>query len=328
MRILRLTGLVLVALVLVLSGLVYQLGIGLERTALSPAFYRDLMGHTGLIEVIHARLEEAVPELMVQRMQPEMGQEAPKEVLAAYQEGLSLMMGALVRTFDAGWLEKQLMLVIEDILAFIEGNREELGTVIDLKRGKELLESQLAAALKELSPEKLRALEMHPELVESTAGQLIAAIPDQLQLGELVGDAGLPPETHEILAKVRMVRGYFAWVPYVTFACLFLFCCLLAGIPGGLRWSGGATVVAGAAFITGLLVARDRVAHGFVDRLGEPALVDPGLVTAVLGFVVSRLVRVSLVFVSVGVVLVAASYFFRVKAAAKKRRGVAKPASS
>jgi hypothetical protein len=313
-------GLILISIILIFSGFAYQTCIGAQNTVLSPGYYRDIIKETDLAANIHAGLCETMPEMMLQGMQQDMESAETEDVPEQIKERLSLIAGVLGRAFDPQWLEEQILLVIDDVLALFKGERDEFAAVIDLREGKERMAAYLVEDLKELMPKQLEEMEIQPDMIEPVAQQILLEmdIPDRIHLNELIEDEGVPPEMEEIMTRGHLLRSSSTAVLYIVFALLLLLCCLLAGIFGGLKWFGASSAISGAAFFTGLMLLRHTFVNRFEAGLHGEMPVNPEIVVNAFNYTIDRITVIPVITIITGILIFAGGFLIPIIRAKQK----------
>lgn len=302
MRALKVFLLVLISVILVVCGWLYLAGMSAERTVLSTAYYRGLVDEVGLPSAIYEELQKTLAEIMLEGIAEEMTAEEMDEGMP---EQLSIMMGALTRAFDVAWLEEQFLLVTDDILALVEGEQETLTAAIDLQEVKARFRDELIGELEALPDDKKEELDLPPEAIEMMVDKTLAEldIPDQLNLAELIAEDGLLLQHEGVLAPLQTFQEYFRFIPYLVFALLLLFSCLLAGIVGGLKWFGAASLFFSAGFFIGLQLLRTVFLPPLLASLNGEMPVGPELLRPVAAYTIARAATVPLLCAALGLAL-------------------------
>lgn len=160
----------------------------------------------------------------------------------APEEAADILLGSFARAFDPEWLGEQILVVIEDALAYLDGSRDALTAEIDLTANKEILVRELNSAFEALSDEQREALEIDPEGPGMEAADLVTEmdLPDRLHLGVLLGDDGALSDLEQTASDIRQYRTYLRLLPLVLVLLLVAFGAarraqVVRRLPGGLR---------------------------------------------------------------------------------------------
>lgn len=213
----------------IICSLLIQAGLGLEKTALSPTYYRSLLDDSELQQDIWSRLWTALT-----------GQEKlPGTDSAVYR--------AFRRSFDEEWWKDQLGQAITGALDFVKGAEHQLAIVLDIKDQKAIFRQELLRLAGQPATSKLAA---------SLAGFLREeVVPDSYLLISIDSPADLAPKVSQDLATLQKARLWFRYAPYVAYGLLLLLALFWGGMGSGLKWFGGGILASGIIFalITTLL---------------------------------------------------------------------------
>ncbi len=287
----KIVTLVFLSLVLVLAGTLYLAGMGAERTVFSSAYYHGLMQEVNLSFHLQTMIEQSILE---------MGDDDPE---GPPPQALEVMAEAITSALDPDWIEEHVLLVVDDALALIKGHQNYLTAVIDLEAPKERLAANLASGLESLAPDVLEEMGMDPEMIGDQAGFMVEEMdfPDRLELSELLAEGDGLSKVEEVVPQIQRYRGYLQIFVYAVFGAIFLACWGLAGLPGGLKWSGASVIISGVVFLCGLMGAQGLVSIRLAEA-GEIPL-DPQVLVATAEYTVGRLYTVPIVYTAVGLVM-------------------------
>ena len=287
--------LVLLAIILFVVGWVYCVGMGAERTVLSKSYYQGIFDEVGqVVDAAYDALEAQLTEQLLEEIrQAPPGQGPPEEFPA-------ILVASLIEAFPREWLREQVLTASDDILAWAKGQQELPAMTIDLRENKQAFRDALLANLEELAAD----LEMPPGgpemIVEEIMGEI--DLPDEVSLGELLAEE-IPSDVEETLSLAQNIRNYFLYVPYILFALILLFNCLLAGIAGGLKWFGATILISGGILSAGLLTFQFALLTPVYRAMELDIPVAFDVIKAFAGFTVFRLATVPLIFAGAGLLL-------------------------
>jgi len=266
---LKVVGLILVFILFCLNGWLYQAGMGVERTIFNANYYHHLFQEAGLTSVLH----QGIIDEMSPGTAPGMPPEVEAEIELMWSEALS-----------EAWLEAQILAVIEDLLAVLDGEQDTLTVSIDFSEPKGRLLQEAGVE------EQVFADEM----------------PDEIPLSDIMGaDPQTWQEFLDIASRVQQVRSTLMIIAYVGMVILLLLFILLAGLSGGLKWVGVATLFSGISFLGGLQL------FSFLIRNIMPPEELPEL-QMVLRDLFNSVTIVSLVYAGVGLFLLVSGLVLRV----------------
>lgn len=297
--------LLLISILLIISGWVYLAGMSVERTVLSIDYYHHLANETELVSAVHGELQTAMPEIMLEGMLEDFDEDITEEEERTARTRIGIVVKALTRAFDSDWMKIQLLSVIEDFLALIKGEQEELSVVIDLREQKTAFRQELIDEFETLPEEIREKLDMPPEAIELMADQFLTEmdLPGELQLTELLAADGFSQEVDEAVTVSQNYLTMFSYWPYIVFTLLLVFNILLAGPLGGLKWFGAAVLVFSLTFLVGLQVVRGAFPEPLLGGIEAELPLSLELLSSIVGYTVARASTIPLVSAAVGLVL-------------------------
>ncbi|MFO7952180.1 MAG: hypothetical protein R6U91_05180 [Bacillota bacterium] len=261
MRGLKKILLLLISVIVIITGWVYLAGLCIENTMLSSSYYHDMMEETELASSLHAELKETLPDMIAKEMTTEMEKQLDNTEVSDFEQEvtrtmLELFTKALADTFDEDRFEDQLLLVIDDLIAFIKGEQQELTATIDIKENKEDIREKMTARIENLPPPVKERMEIPDNQTEKFVDEILTKmnLPDQIHLNEIIREENgeLANELEQSISTVQSFRGIYLYLPYITFALMLMSCILLAGLSSGLKWFGAATIFFSATFLLGI----------------------------------------------------------------------------
>lgn len=301
MKGLKIFVLVLVFLISVLSGWVYMAGMGMERTILNNDYYRDILDQGEIFSgILGQGMQQMQKDMQDQSAEEHREAEMPEDIM-------DIISAAFSEAFHEDWFAEQFLLVVDDVLAMVKGEQDGVNAVIDLEEGKERFRDELIVQFGMLPDEKLRELNLSPGGIEYAADEIAGEmdLPDKFVIEDLLEDIINPP-MEIIILNIQLYRDYFLFMPYLVFALLLIFSCLLAGFAGGLKWLGTAALISGLAFSGGVQIFRFAFIAPFIERFGEGIPVATETVSAFVTHTISILSVVPLVFTVAGLLLLMA----------------------
>ncbi len=270
---LKILGLILTSIILVITGWVYQAGMGMERTVFNTDYYRSLFQDVGLPPFLYQGLQElGIPSAA-----------GARGSTGTTREDVTPGEAALMEAFSEEWMQEQFLIVIDDILAVLDGEQESLTGAIDLREVKERLRHAPDAELQAFA----------------------ADWPDQLLLQDVIGtETGAWNQFQKAIFPLQQARRIFRFAPYIVFAFLFLFCLLMAGFAGALKWFGAAALVSGIPFWMILQAGGSLIAALFPPEITNE-------MQPVLRHIVTSISAVSLVYAGAGLALLVVGIMWR-----------------
>ncbi|MBW6463911.1 MAG: hypothetical protein ACNA7Z_01185 [Dethiobacteria bacterium] len=280
--------LIVIFIVLVLNGFLFQTGFSAGRTVLNSAYYRTMINETELASFIHAVVQEHIF----------------REVSTELPDNLALIItGSITMVFDQEWLEEQVVLVTDDYIDYIKGRKDTPRAVLDLRQKKEELRKGIENAL-DLIPGQVISLVGFDSLdLEELAAELVAGLPlpDEVEVQQLLEQQNVSDEFLLLLQNLRQYRTFYTYLPFLLYFIFFYIVYRIAGLPGALKWFGGAALISGVIFSIFLQGIRTYYLKLLVEELAFSGLPEPEMLLASLRYVIDDIAAISLYFALAGV---------------------------
>ncbi len=295
MQFLKTCLLVLIFAALVLTGWVCLAALAVERTALSPAYYKGLGQRTGMASFLYTAFEESVYNRL------------PRDLPAELRE---MMVRELARAFPETWFEEQYLIAAQDFLALAKGRQKNLSAVVDLREGKARYEGELFALLSRLPASRLETLGIDEGEIGPTVQRVLRAVnlPDQLLLPALLGKEGVPGKLETAASLLRKYRWSSLYAPFFLFLLFLFFYYRLAGLFPGLKWFGTAFFVAGTTFFTFLLLLQAALLSSLITPPRSFLPFSTELFAAAIRYTLARSFTAPLVFALGGLLLLIGAF--------------------
>jgi hypothetical protein len=281
--------LIVIFIVLVLNGFLFQAGFSTGRTLLNSAYYQKMIDDTELTSFLHAVVKEHLF----------------REVSTKLPENLALIItGSIAMVFDQQWLEEQVVLVTDDYIDYIKGRKDTPHAVLDLRQKKEELRRGIENAL-DLVPEQVISLIGFDSLdLEELASELVSGLPlpDEMEVQQLLKQQNVNDnEFLLLLQNLRQYRIYYTYLPFVLYILFFYIIYRIAGLPGALKWFGGAALISGVIFSIFLQGLRTYYLKSLVNEMVLSGLPEPEMLLTSLRYVIDDIAVISLYFALAGV---------------------------
>jgi len=303
--------LTLISIFVVLTGWVYLAGLSAERTVFSSSYYHDLSSETELSSALHEELQKTLPDIIIQHMTQELESEIEGNLTVQQQiimrAAIRFVTDALAEVFDEEWFEEHYLLIVDDILAFVKGEQDELSATIDLQDSKEEVRDKIITALKSLPDELRNQLNIPENQIENIVDDALDEIDfkEQIRLTDLLDqyDEGLSADLENTVSIMQTGRVIYQFIPYIIFALLFMSCFLLAGFSGSLKWFGAAILIFSSTFLLGV-----RLFHVLLDPViffnnASGLSFSPETANAVADYTVNSISIIPIISAAVGFLL-------------------------
>jgi hypothetical protein len=286
----RVLVLVIIFVLLVATGWVFQAGISAERTLLNGSFYRDMIERTSLSPLIHAALQE--------QLYSEVSTSMPANLAAVVTR-------VLMTVFDEKWVEEQTLVIVDDLLDYLKGRQDDLTAVIDLRDKKEQLKRGITGALDLIPRQLIIMLGFDPQDLEIMADGLINELPmpDELSVKQIIAGNSEGGNIYHFLDQLKRIRFFYLYLPYPVFLILFFLAIKLAGAAGAFKWCGVAALVSGVTLSLVLQLGRSYYLLPLLSAIVPGWLPEPGLLLPAARFAVDNAAAVSLYYTLVGLIL-------------------------
>lgn len=287
---LKLTILVVIFVMIVFTGLVFQAGFSAGRTVLNSSYQRDLLSETDLSPFLHAVMQEHLF----------------REVSAELPGNLALLItGTLSRVFDQEWLSEQYLLVSDQYIAYIKGKKDSPEAFIDLQQKKKQLQKGIENALDLIPGQIIAMMGFEPQDLKELAAGLVTEIslPDKIDVSKLLEEQGVSEQFSKMLGKLRQYHVHYTYLPYALFMIFFLIIYKLAGLAGALKWAGGAILVSGVMFSLFLQCIRSYYLKKMVTELAFRGLPEPDMLLSSIRYVIDTMAAISIYFALFGLLV-------------------------
>ncbi len=282
--------LVIIFVLLVAVGWVFQIGISAERTIMNDSFYRDMISRAELSPYIHAALQEQLYS----------------EVSAVLPDNLAkVVTRVLVTVFDEQWVEEQTLVIVDDLLLYIKGHQGDLNAVIDLRDKKEQLKSGITGVLDLIPRQVVMMMGFDPLDLEEMAAGLINELPmpDELSVKQILAGQAEGGSIYNSLDQFKRARFLYLFLPYPLFVLLSFLAYKLAGAAGACKWFGGAALISGVILSLSLQLGRSYYLLPLLSAIVPGWLPEPELLLPAARFAVDSAAAVSIYYTLVGLIL-------------------------
>ncbi len=286
MKFLKIFLLVILAIFFIFFSFVYMLGVGVDRTLLNIDYYENIVEEYNIFENLHQNLRD---EFLVET------QESPVD------KETKLVNEALVKTFSPEWIEEQSLIILEDVILYVKGDKEEIDTKINLSEKEDKYKEALIQGFSDLDYINNDIEGLNPEALASEILAEMDFMQEDIYIGEVVEEEA--PEIMEFLDSAKMIRGYFPIIAYVTMGIVLVIMCLLATLPGGFNWYGASMLIAGAKLFAILFLSNHFINSSMIQEVGDIPL-EAGVVASVISRTTSQIMVIPLVYGAIGILLI------------------------
>jgi len=302
--------------ILVITGWVHLAGLSMEKTVFNSSYYREVFEKTGLASSLHAELKANLPDMVADEIAREMEKELANDISdfekEVYRNMVELVTTALLDTFDEDWIEEQLFIVIDDLVAFATGEQQELVVEIDISENKQEIKEKVIDTFDNLPPPVKERLGIQEGQTSQYVEEMLSEmdLPDRIQLNELVteGNNKSTGDLEHSLSTLQGYRGLYLYLPYLVYAISLTGSLLLAGFSGGLKWFGAAVLFFSATFLLGI-----QVFPGFAEQMILPGVenelpLSKEMHQSIVAYTLDQIRSLPLISGAVGIVFLAGGF--------------------
>jgi len=297
--------LALVTIVFILYGMGFMLYTGIGNTLLDQQYYRSVVSNYGLAEMVHEKLQEMIPPIVLEGLTGGSPVTDPKEK-AAVDTQVALISTAITDALDDAWIEDQAVMVTDDVVNLLNGEKSSLSAVIELKGRLEEIEQNIALGLENLSDAELFAMFGAPRAYIPMIAEKIVdtlELPESLVIGTMVEEMapGTLDRVGGYLGTLDALFGILVWVVILVFLVL---CILFWRVGRGLQWFGVSTALTGGIFL-GLLNYLSNLSNleGLTGTASSSLPLDSSIIQSIIGFTFSEMKFMPILFIVGGVML-------------------------
>lgn len=305
MKAFKIIILTLLTCVFIAYGIGFMAYQGLNSTVMTQQYHRSVVREYGIPRLVHGELSQMIPEVVRDGLTGGNPVTDPAQ-RAAVDGQVELISNAITDALDESWIEEQVVLVTDDVVTLLRGERNTLTAVVDISGKLGEIEQNIAIGLETFSDAELMAMfgaprAYIPAIAEQIVGQL--GLPESLVLSDLVDDMapGTIEMIQEYLGTLNMTFGILFWVVFIVFLVL---CMLFWRVGAGLQWFGISTALTGGIFLISTMYLSKLSAIENLSGADFEALPVPSsTVESIVSFTFSKMNQMPIIFIVGGFVL-------------------------
>jgi hypothetical protein len=246
----KLIVLILLTVVFIVYGIGFMTYSGINNTLLDQQYYRSVVGDYNISAIVHGELSDMIPPIVRDGLTGGSPVTDPMKK-AAVDSQVELISKAITDALDEAWIEDQAVMVTDDVVSLLNGEKATLSAVIDLNSKLDEIEQNIATSLEEFSDAELFAIFGAPRAYIPTIAEQIVSqlgLPESLVIADLVDTTspGILEMSTGYLETLNSVFGFLAWIIILVFLIL---CMLFWKVGKGLQWFGISTILTGGIFL-------------------------------------------------------------------------------
>ncbi|MFW5885089.1 MAG: hypothetical protein ACOCUF_02575 [Patescibacteria group bacterium] len=263
MKTLKTIALIIIFTILLLVNSFFILAKGFDKTFLQVDYYENLIKEKKLVPVL--------TNVFLQDLQKEMEKFSASGLAKGDKEqAREVLVESFHSTMDEKWIENNFLMVIEDVLAYAKGEKEQLTAVMDLKERKELFIEKIGEQASQEMYEENKQLEqafedqqgikiknqLQEQAEKEMEADFLEEIPDQIVLAEVLEEQENSKKIKNDIAKFQQAYKYFDIVFYAAFILLAGLIIAVTGISRGLKWVGVSAACSGMVVLLASFILR------------------------------------------------------------------------
>lgn len=251
MKTIKLIVLILLTIVFIVYGIGFMTYRGINNTLLDQQYYHSVVGDYEISTIVHGQLSEMIPPIVRDGLTGGSPVTDPMKK-AAVDSQVELISKAITDALDEEWIEVQAVMVTDDVVSLLNGEKASLGSVINLKSKLDDIKQNIATSLEEFSDGELIAIfgaprAYIPMIADQIVGEL--GLPESFVIADAVDTMapGVLATGTTYLEIMNTVFGPLSWAIIIVFLIL---CMLFWKVGKGLQWFGISILLTGGIFLS------------------------------------------------------------------------------
>ena len=285
--------LVLLLLILVVAGLLFQTGRVIESTFITGDFYRKLFQKVDLTP--YAR----------EMMQEELIQSVP---LTIPDDVMDIVANQLSEVYDRQWLEKELLVIIDDLILYIRGRGQAPKFHLNLTEKNEQIRDMIREDLLDKQQEIPFLSIFNTSLIDQGINTLVDNIPfpSYYDLNEYFSEKGVTGDIIGSVNRFKSFRNVYLYFPFIAgILCLALFY-YMSGLVKTLKSYGAGIVIAGITFLMVSLARYPLFLNSMQRNIQAEGIMEFAAAITAIDYAISKSLHIPVFFILFGLVLILA----------------------
>jgi len=255
LKVLKFLTVLLLAVIVYISVLICLLGQSLEITLLDTNFPKQVIEETKMPDVVYEDLKILMLSEFATQLTSNLTHD--NQGIADGEElQISLILAAYDRSLDNEWLCNQLFNLINDILAVVKKEKQEINPIIDIENINQKLIGNITLEIDALSMEMKELLQSDDTDAPSIAKEIFDSyhIPEMLDITELTTGKVTLSRLEEMINYYQIFRGIYLYFPFVVILTAFMLTCLLTDFSTSFKWVGATILFAALTFLSAAII--------------------------------------------------------------------------
>lgn len=286
----RNTILVLVLLLLIAAGWLFQIGHTIENSFLTNDFYRKLFRQVDLTP--YAR------EMMMEEFVKSMPVTIPENIM-------NIIVNELSSVYDRAWLEKELLVIIDDLILFVKGKQQPPPLHLNLTEKNEQIRELIKEALLQKQRESFFVALFNSAVVDQSIASLVNNIPlpAYFDLNEYFAEKEITDDIIGSVKKFKSFRGYSLYLPYLIGALCFVAFFIQTGLVRTFKWFASGIVISGAFYILAMMARRPLFLNSMEKSMKADGISEFAAIIKAIELAIETSLHIPVFFILFGLVL-------------------------
>jgi len=285
--------LVILLLILIVAGWLFQAGRVIESTFMTGDFYRKLFQKVDLTpyaqEMMREELIESVP-------------------LTIPDDFMDVITNQLSEVYDRQWLEKELLVIIDDLLLYIKGNRQPPPIHLSLTEKNEQIRERIKEAMLNKKQEIPFLSIFNTSLIDQGIDALVDNIPlpPYYDLNEYFSEKGVTDDIISSVNRFKSFRQFYLYFPFIAGIICLAFFFYKCGLVKMLKSYGIGIVIAGITFLLVLLARYPLFLNSMERNMQAEDIMEFTAAVTAIDYAISKSLHIPVFFILFGLIFILA----------------------
>lgn len=289
MKIVKIIAMIFLSLILIASGFIYQIIMGVNMTITDDVFINTTIKESKIIKEAH---EYFIKQMPITILESNLGRKIKiddKEFEIDYEKYSPLVANSFGRAFSSSWLEQNVYKIVTDVTNYIKGDSKRIDTVLDLRKNKQELRVLLIDDFKKIAKDYGLDHYLGPSDIEGTIDNILrrGEFPDEIRVDDFI-----PKTIHENLKQILELKKYFTYIPFIAFGLIAIIMMIINNPGKGLIWFGGGIISSFLAFFIAIWFFGGKLYAQAIQITNKTIVLSPFTTSVIFDRIIYKL-RVS-----------------------------------
>jgi hypothetical protein len=280
---------------LIVSGVFFQLGLTVENSFFKNDFYRQLFKEVDLTPYARAMMYEEIEKSMPYNL--------PESTMEWVVDNLS-------NIYDRAWFEKELLVIIDDLILYLKGKKNSPPPfLLDLSEKNELTKSMIGDSLLEVK-KIFPLLIIFDALLGNQGIEMVIdniPMPQYFDLNNYFAEKDITDDIAGSVRKFKQFRGVSLYLPIVFFViCLILFIRTYRPAMALKLFSTG-IIISGVIYLLTLLLRKPLFLNPMKKNMLADGIAEAPAMIHALELAFGKALHIPVFFILAGLILLLAS---------------------